>query len=44
LGEDLPRVWHAATTTAAERKRILRFIVHEYFAHSALRFGPFRHV
>ena len=29
LGEDLPRVWHAATTTAAERKRILRFIVHE---------------
>src|SRR3954465_6095522 len=29
LGEDLPRVWHAATPTAAERKRILRFIVHE---------------
>ena len=29
LGEDLPRVWHAPTTTAAERKRILRFIVHE---------------
>jgi hypothetical protein len=29
LGENLPRVWHAATTTAAERKRILRFIVHE---------------
>jgi hypothetical protein len=28
LGEDLPRVWHAPTTTAAERKRILRFIVH----------------
>jgi hypothetical protein len=31
LGENLPRVWHAATTTAAERKRILRFIVQEVF-------------
>jgi DNA invertase Pin-like site-specific DNA recombinase len=29
LGADLPRVWHAPTTTAAERKRILRFIVQE---------------
>jgi DNA invertase Pin-like site-specific DNA recombinase len=29
LGEDLPWVWHAATTTAAERKRILRLVVQE---------------
>jgi hypothetical protein len=29
LGENLPRVWHAATTTATERKRLLRFVVRE---------------
>ncbi len=29
LGETLPRVWHAPTTTAVERKRLLRFIVRE---------------
>ena len=29
LGENLPRIWHAATTSAADRKRILRFIVRE---------------
>lgn len=29
LGENLPKVWYAATTTAAERKRLLRFIVRE---------------
>jgi hypothetical protein len=29
LGENLPRVWHAATTTAAERKRLLRFVIRE---------------
>src|SRR5438128_12081063 len=29
LGENLPRIWHAATTTAAERKQLLRFIVRE---------------
>jgi DNA invertase Pin-like site-specific DNA recombinase len=29
LGENLPRVWHATTTSAADRKRILRFIVRE---------------
>jgi len=29
LGEDLPRVWCAATTTAADRKRLLRFIIKE---------------
>jgi DNA invertase Pin-like site-specific DNA recombinase len=29
LGQNLPQVWHAASTTAAERKRILRFIIRE---------------
>lgn len=29
LGENLPRVWTAATTSAAERKRLLRFVVRE---------------
>ena len=29
LGENLPRIWHAATTTVAERKRLLRFIIRE---------------
>ena len=29
LGENLPRIWHADTTSAADRKRILRFVVRE---------------
>lgn len=29
LGENLPSLWHAATTTSAERKRLLRFVVRE---------------
>jgi DNA invertase Pin-like site-specific DNA recombinase len=29
LGENLPRIWRADTTSAADRKRILRFIVRE---------------
>jgi len=29
LGENLPKLWHAATTTAVERKRLLRFIVRD---------------
>src|SRR4051812_4576404 len=29
LGENLPRVWLAATTSAAERKHLLRFVVRE---------------
>ena len=29
LGENLPKIWRANTTSAAERKRILRFIVRE---------------
>lgn len=27
LGEDLPKVWNAATTTSADRKRLLRLII-----------------
>ena len=29
LGENLPQIWNAATTSAADRKRILRFIMRE---------------
>jgi DNA invertase Pin-like site-specific DNA recombinase len=29
LGQNLPRIWSAPTTSAADRKRILRFIVRE---------------
>jgi hypothetical protein len=29
LGQNLPHVWHAVSTTAADRKRILRFIIRE---------------
>jgi hypothetical protein len=29
LGEDLPRLWNAATTTVAERKQILRLLLKE---------------
>ena len=29
LGEDLPRLWHAATTTSADRKQIVRLVVQE---------------
>jgi DNA invertase Pin-like site-specific DNA recombinase len=29
LGENLPQIWHAATTSAADRKRILRFVIRE---------------
>lgn len=27
LGTELPRIWHAATTTAAERKQIIRLLI-----------------
>ena len=27
LGVDLPKVWHASSTTAAERKQILRYVI-----------------
>lgn len=29
LGEDLPRLWHAATTTSADRKQIARLVIKE---------------
>lgn len=29
MGEDLPKIWHAATTTAADRKQMLRFLVRD---------------
>ena len=29
IGEDLPRVWHAETTTNADRTHVLRFVVQE---------------
>jgi hypothetical protein len=29
IGEDLPRVWHAETTTHADRQHLLRFVVQE---------------
>ncbi len=29
LGENLPRIWYAPTTSAADRKRILRFVIRE---------------
>jgi hypothetical protein len=29
LAEDLPALWHAATTTDVDRKRLLRLVVHE---------------
>ncbi len=29
LGEDLPAVWHASTTTARDRKRLLRCLIEE---------------
>jgi DNA invertase Pin-like site-specific DNA recombinase len=29
LGADLPKVWHASSTTAADRKQILRFVIKE---------------
>jgi hypothetical protein len=29
LGEDLPQVWHAASTTPADRKQILRLVIKE---------------
>ena len=31
LGENLPLVWHAGTTTAADRKQILRLVISDVF-------------
>ena len=32
IGEDLPRVWHAPTTTMADRKHLLRLVLKEVIA------------
>jgi hypothetical protein len=29
MGEDLPKIWRAATTTAADRKQMLRFLIRD---------------
>ena len=29
MGEDMPKIWHAATTTAADRKQMLRFLIRD---------------
>jgi hypothetical protein len=29
LGQDLPEVWYAPSTTAADRKQIIRFVIRE---------------
>ena len=39
LGEDLPRLWHAATTTPAERKQIIRLVVKEVMLDQKRRRG-----
>ncbi len=39
LGEDLPKLWHAATTTAAERKQIVRLVIKEVILDQKQRRG-----
>lgn len=39
LGQDIERVWHAATTTAADRKRILQLVVEEVILDQKCRPG-----
>ena len=39
LGSDLPRVWHASSTTAAERKQILRYIIKQVIVDQKRRPG-----
>ena len=34
LGENLPRVWHAETTTARDRKELLRAVLEEVVWHA----------
>jgi DNA invertase Pin-like site-specific DNA recombinase len=29
MGEDMPKIWHAPTTTAADRKQMLRFLIQD---------------
>jgi len=39
LGQDLPALWHAATTTPADRKRLLRLVVREVLLDQHRRRG-----
>jgi hypothetical protein len=39
LGEDLPRIWHAESTTASERKQILRFVIQEVIVDQKRELG-----
>jgi DNA invertase Pin-like site-specific DNA recombinase len=39
LGEDLPRLWHAATTGPADRKRIVRLVIKEIILDQKRRRG-----
>jgi hypothetical protein len=40
LGENLPRIWQAPTTSAADRKRILRFVIREVVLDQKRAQGP----
>ena len=39
LGEDLPRLWHAATTRSADRKQIVRLVIKEVVLDQKRRRG-----
>ena len=39
LGEDLPRLWHTATTTPAERKQIVRLVINDVVLDQKRRRG-----
>jgi len=39
LGENLPRIWHAETTSAADRKRILRLVMRDIVLDAKLLRG-----
>lgn len=39
LGQDLPKLWHAASTTSADRKRIVRLIIKEVIVDQRRRRG-----
>jgi hypothetical protein len=42
LGEDLPRLWHAATTRSADRKQIMRLVIKEVTLDQKRRRGYVR--
>ncbi len=42
LGADLPKVWHASSTTAAERKQILRYVIKQATVDQKRRTGMVR--